>query len=49
MDPYDALFDPKLLNEQQPVQETPIEKEVPNEPSEPQPDPFNNLLDLVRK
>ena len=39
----------KVQPEQQPVQETPIEKEVPNEPSEPQPDPFNNLLDLVRK
>ena len=46
-DPYDLLFDPKLLNEQeQPkVEEKKEEETVSNEPK---PDPFNNLLDLVK-
>ena len=46
-DPYDLLFDPKLLNEQeQPKVEEKKEEETTN--NEPKPDPFNNLLDLVK-
>lgn len=45
-DPYDVLFDPKLLTEQQPKAEEQKVEEPENK--EPKPDPFNNLLDLVK-